>query len=396
MRIGYLLFGDNNTLDHVGIKDRFNRSTSEVLKLTGANLGNLAFKYGAMKLLSDTHEIIYITYNSDVEFVRKNVDVIVLPEANLVNPNVNYSRPAEFIKNVDKPCILLGVGAQAIDLESKVVCSQGTINYLSEVSKRTSNIMVRGSFTKKILADLGISNVDDLGCPSYMINPSQNLWSMVKSKANKIALFNDFSVTEGVYPQSTRNDKIDTFERNAFQFVLSGHADYIGQVQTSVITNGLNDMDNINRDDMYYLRKYLCDYCDEHTFNNIARKKFKAFVRTDEWMNYYTSKQAVIGTRIHGNFLAIQSLTPALPITHDSRTTELCQAMKIPYLPVNDAINIRSNIDLIDAFSIVRDLDNVELDAHRASIAENYIKNLKELDVQPSKSLYTISRTLEQ
>ncbi|MCX9059303.1 polysaccharide pyruvyl transferase family protein, partial [Citrobacter portucalensis] len=160
--------------------------------------------------------------------------------------NVNYSRPAEFIKNVDKPCILLGVGAQAVDLESKVVCSQGTINYLSEVSKRTSNIMVRGSFTKKILADLGISNVDDLGCPSYMINPSHNLWAKVKSKANKIALFNDFSVTEGVYPQSTRNDKIDTFERNAFQFVLSAHADYIGQVQTSVITNGLNDMDNIN------------------------------------------------------------------------------------------------------------------------------------------------------
>lgn len=392
MRIGYLLFGDNNLLDHVGIKDRFGKSTAEVLQLTGANLGNLAFKYGAIKLLSDANEIVYITYNSDIEFVKNNVDLIVLPEANLVNPNVDYSRPAEFIKNVDKPCFLLGVGAQAIDLSSKVKCSPGTISFLLEVSKRTNNIIVRGSFTKKILSELGISNVEDLGCPSYMINPSQNLWRDIKEKAQKLSVFDDFAITEGVYPQSTRNNNIDRFERNIFQFVISDRADYIGQVQTSVIANGLNDLSNLNRDDMYYLRKYLCDYCDESIFHSMASRRFKAFLRTDEWLNFYKSKQAAIGTRIHGNFLAIQSITPALPITHDSRTTELCQAMKIPYLPVDDAVNIKSNIDLIDAFSIVRDLDDVELDEHRASIAKSYIRNLKILGVEPSESLYKIAK----
>ncbi|MFM5047983.1 polysaccharide pyruvyl transferase family protein [Aeromonas veronii] len=392
MRIGYLLFGDNKSLDHVGIIDRYGKSTAEVLRLTGANLGNLAFKYGAVKLLSDANTIVYITYDSDIEFVKKNVDLIVLPEANLVNPNVDYSRPAEFIKNVDKPCLLLGVGAQAIDLSSKVKCSPGTISFLMEVSKRTNNIIVRGSFTKNILSELGISNVEDLGCPSYMINSSNNLWKNIKEKSQAVSVFNNFAVTEGIYPQSARNDNIDGFERNIFQFVLSGCADYIGQVQTSVIANGLNDQASINRDDMYYLRKYLCGYYDESTFHSIASRRFKAFVRTDEWLNYYKSKQAVIGTRIHGNFLAIQSITPALPITHDSRTTELCQAMRIPYLPVEDAVNIKSNIDLIDAFSIVRNLDDVELDEHRALIAKSYIMNLKILGVEPSESLYKIAK----
>lgn len=392
MRIGYLIFDNGSSLDHVGIKDRLNKSTNEVLKLAGANLGNFAFKYGAMKLLSDSHNITYITYESDVEFVKKNIDLLILPEANLVNPDVDYSGPAEFIKKVDKPCFLLGVGAQAIDLTSKVKCSPGTIEYLLEVSKRTNNIIVRGSFTKSILSEIGIINVEDLGCPSYMINPNQNLWKDVKEKAKKISNFHDFAITEGVYPQSSSNEIIDKFERNIFQFVISDKADYIGQVQTSVVSNGLNNITNINPDDMYYLRKYLCDYCDEPTFNDIAHRRFKAFIRTDEWLKYYTYKQAVIGTRIHGNFLAIQAVTPALPITHDSRTTELCQAMKIPYLAVDEAVNIKSNIDLIDAFSIVRNLDDVELDAHRASIARSYLRNLKILDIEPSNTLCKIAR----
>lgn len=392
MRIGYFLFGPSNKLNDNGIINRYSMDTSEVMRLSGANLGNLAFKFGARKLLSEDLDIEFLTYNSNTDYVKKNIDLLILPEANLINSSVNYSQPADFIESVNKPCLLLGLGAQATDISSDINVPEGTIRYLKAVSKRTNNILVRGEFTKEKLKTLGVDNAISMGCPSFMINKTQNLFKKVKQNLNKVKDFSTLSVTEGVYPLSHRNDHINLLERQLFDLVLSDNADYIGQVQTSVISHGLKNTTCINRDDMYYLRQYLSPRTSEQKFTNIAEKRFKAFTRVDEWLEYYRSRQAVIGTRIHGNFLALQAETPALPITHDSRTHELCEAMKIPYISIEDASKIRTISDLSEKYDIIRNIDANEHDHHRESLAVNYTNVLNELDIPISKTLKHIAR----
>jgi len=44
----------------------------------------------------------------------------------------------------------------------------------------------------------------------------------------------------------------------------------------------------------------------------------------------------VLGTRFHGAMAAIQSGVPALIITHDSRTQELCEFLNIPFIKDED------------------------------------------------------------
>ena len=49
-----------------------------------------------------------------------------------------------------------------------------------------------------------------------------------------------------------------------------------------------------------------------------------------------------VGCRFHGNMKAWQMGIPALWITHDSRTRELCEVMKLPCIPIEKSAEIVS------------------------------------------------------
>ena len=152
------------------------------------------------------------TYETDPQILRETVDVLILPEANLVNPHINYKAQADFIAAVDRPCLLLGVGAQASDSlrpDDFPEIPQGTVDFLKEVSMRTPNIFVRGRFTKAVIARMGIANTKVAGCPSYFINPNRSLWLNIAAKYERSDPLERVSVTEGTYPDESRNAYID-------------------------------------------------------------------------------------------------------------------------------------------------------------------------------------------
>lgn len=396
MKIGYVLFDSTGKLDVDGIVNGENKiSTKDILNLSGANLGNFAFKNAAHKLLSG--ELKLISYNDDINKIKKEIDFLVMPEANFINRHVNYHKQADFVRGVDKPCLLLGAGAQASDFNEELTIPAGTLDFLKEVEKRTSSICVRGEYTKKILTNLGIKKVEALGCPSYLINPSKFLWNKIKVKANQnkaldFGFFEKTTITEGVYPVSNRSMQIDNLERALFSLVALGGADYIGQTQTSVITNGAKNFNEIKRDDMFYLKKYLCNYISEDLFYKIAKEQFKAFYKISDWINYYKNRTFVIGTRIHGNILAIQSETPALPIVHDSRTKELCQTMKIPHIDINnELLDSQSLHRLYELIEEKMSFSSKDLDTHRSALASKYKSIICELGLNPSKHLSHLS-----
>lgn len=78
----------------------------------------------------------------------------------------------------------------------------------------------------------------------------------------------------------------------------------------------------------------------------------------------------VVGTRIHGTVLGLQSGVPALCIATDSRTLELCQTMRVPYIAAKDCVERLKLEDLSRLFS--DQFDAAEFDANRHALAKAY------------------------
>lgn len=389
MRIGYVLYSDTGSLDLPGIKDILGLDTKNVMHLAGANLGNFAFKYAASYLFED--EITLISYQTPIEEIKARCDVIVMPEANIVNPGVNYAAQADLIESLDMPCFLLGVGAQAKSFEDAIQIPEGTIRFLKAVESRTSKICVRGKYTAEKLNELGIKKVEITGCPALMLNPSRHLWQKVKLNYEKELFFNNMVVTEGVYPLASRNDNIDAIEKFLFSNVVFGDAEYVCQTQTSVLAYGLNKYENINFQDVKFLKSYLAPYISEEQFIAIARDKFKAFTDIPSWITNYKNKSGIIGTRIHGSLLGFQAERPALPIAHDTRTQELCETMRLPHSTASEVANNLSHVDLANLIESKYQFNSEHLDAHRSSIALNYISLIQEVNLCPSKHIKHIA-----
>ncbi|MCQ8822189.1 polysaccharide pyruvyl transferase family protein [Pseudoalteromonas agarivorans] len=390
MKVGYLIFNSSGEQDYCGTADSSFLNYEEIKKLTSNNTGNLMFKYAARRLFKN--DVFYIKYSDDPDLIRDKFDVLVLPEANLINPSVNYAKQASFVAKLDKPTLLLGVGAQAKDIvgaEEFPPIPEGTISFLKEVSKRTPNIFCRGEFTKSIIKSMGIDNVLAIGCPTFMINPTNTLWENILSKPQGNIL-KKLSVTEGVYPVVKRTDSLNNTERFLFDQVLYNDAHYVAQCQISVLKIGFGLEEEVERNNLNNLRRYLAPHSDLDKFSNKLLLNSRSFSRVDNWLNYARSRTGFCGTRIHGNMVAIQSAVPSLPVAHDSRTKELCQIMRLPFITPENFDDIRSKSDLIAAYDVVYDSNANDLDAFRSEVAKIYIEHIEMLGLNPSNNLLNV------
>jgi hypothetical protein len=392
MQIGYGVFSSDGRQDYLGVVDKSYMKYDQIRSLTSDNLGNLMFKYAARTLFEN--EVTYISYNDDPNELRKKIDILVLPEANLINPKIDYGRQANFVKTIDKPVVLLGVGAQSgIDGEVKKFpqIPQGTIDFLEEVSLRTPQIFCRGDFTRKLINGFGISNVKSVGCPTFLMNPSRFLWKKIVSRDKDLTL-KRLAITEGIYQKSTRNDAIDFTEKYLFNTLINNHSyTYIGQEQTSVIKAGYGSFNEINGNDVKFLKNYLAPETAFEVFHKVLLEQSRAFYRVDQWIGHAKSRTGLIGTRIHGNMMGIQSGIPSIPIIHDSRTKELCETMRIPHININEFSSIVSEGGLINAFDILFNAPYKELDELRCFIASEYSSLINEVGMTPSEKLLHLS-----
>lgn len=368
MKVGYLSYSSPNKQDYIGPKDRLELPIRELFSMTGSNLGNLAFRFAARRLFAE--DIEYFTYHDRAEALREKVDVLVLPEANLVNPNIDYGPFAAFIAKANLPVFLLGVGSQLSDStklpEDFPDLPEGTKHYLREIANRTSNILVRGEFTKQVLKhQLGISNVQVAGCPSYLINSSPSLFKELSGFRDHREILERVAVTEGIYDRQRRTADQIRAEKFLFQLVRFWTGSYIGQQNFTVLKYGLGYSREVTTSEISNLRFLLAPSANDAEFARLMRNKAMAFVRIDEWISALRNHSAVIGSRIHGNILGLQAGVPALPIIHDARTSELVNTLQIPHLELSDFESL-SNIDEVSDLFINRFFPQMHLILMRA------------------------------
>lgn len=93
---------------------------------------------------------------------------------------------------------------------------------------------------------------------------------------------------------------------------------------------------------------FLC-----HAFGDAPRRdvesyidnRVHAFTNIPDWLVYMANKDFVLGTRLHGVIAALLAGTPAMLITHDSRTVEMAQFAGIPHVSGQSLIE-EGRIDL--------------------------------------------------
>lgn len=148
-------------------------SSDFLMKSSGSNIGNWAFWYATHKLIGSDSSI--LSAKPESKNFKDKIDLIVIPAANWLQPRYDFSWLADFIEEMDKPCLMIGLGAQSHDDNKIPSLSTGTLRMLKAISKRTPYIGVRGDFTYKVCKKHDIENVKVMGCPSLFINNSNTL-----------------------------------------------------------------------------------------------------------------------------------------------------------------------------------------------------------------------------
>jgi len=199
------------------------------------------------------------------------------------------------------------------------------------------------------------------------------------------------TITEHSRPNKSYIEKCNSIQRQLFHYVISINADCLIQENPALLAYGLKDYGSSLLNQNRNLIKLLCPGITDEQFEALGKMRFKAFIRVEDWLGYYSTRSATIGTRIHGNILSLQASIPSLPITHDSRTHELCQTMGIPHIPLEEIETLTHGNDIIQRFDIVRQANADELDHHRMQVACKYLNAITEIGLTPSNHLKYLS-----
>lgn len=336
---------------------------------TGKNTGNLLIGCSLRRQIA--HTSYQFGTAQDMSTINERFDLIAIPAANFIFKGFDFGYLADFLEQTTLPVLIVGLGAQLPSTSSSEIdIPEGTKRFLKVVSERTKKIGVRGEFTADVLSRLGVTNVTVTGCPSLY-------WSLKPdTKINKKPYSPDLSISlngsRNVTQHSFSAEHATKIESDLLKLMVTRGYDY-------VLQNEFPEMDilyanELNGDIMFQLRSIAEKFglgLEAQTFAAHIKKSCKVFFSVEGWADYIKTKDFSIGTRFHGNIIALQNGVPAVVIAHDSRTTEMCKLMKIPHHAVD-------NCDLSNLEKIYQEADFDTFTANYKQLYQNYFNFLNE------------------
>lgn len=331
---------------------------------TTTNIGNLMFRYGVVSLFPD-YVLIENLKRENLDELREKIDVVIYPTANQLYPGANLTNHAQFFRKLNKPVVMVGLGAQAPTQENFAKqLKPETINFFKTVSDLSDHIGVRGAFTAEVLSEIGVQNSKVIGCPSCFINQSPNLGQKIEQKlvnlkknAPQPKLINfkkdpPYPAKVAFFPQHGNNYCTEPHadsERKLFHwsYNLRGGS-YVVNGPFTVLALARRRAFEAIKPEVETLAKFLDPDVPSSEFSSKFRSISCVHPTVDGLLEYLSSCDFSLGKRVHGAFASMQSATPSLLIAHDSRTKELADTTLTPYAPIDDFQNINSLSAAID------------------------------------------------
>lgn len=349
------------------------------MKTTAKNTGNSYITYALIKEIFGefTNEINHIPniyeYNfdntdKDVEFINSQCSHIFLILQDQIRIEESYGLKLpydnimQFIKKLNKPVIIAGLGANSFngyDKDFHLKIDKHLVRFLKFLSQHCICMGVRGHYTAEVLSKLGILNVNVIGCPSFYENGKDRIIQKQELSSEKSVCLSTYNIFE-----------------------------------TSKCYSVMQDLQEENLIKLIAYNRYEGKFT-ERQLDNIYNEKYMIFSNIEEWKNFIRHFRFVIGSRVHGSILALNSGVLALCTNSDSRASEMCDLMKIPHIKdvkindFKDILNIYQNIDCSPINSSYPKL----YANFQAFMADNGVEvkqggGIVNLSLQPSLNLY--------
>jgi len=311
------------------------------LELSGNNSGNILFTYGS-KSQCKIPEHLGFEFEDRIHHINSSFSSIVVPAANWIIAEFDFGSLAKQLSQITIPICVVGLGSQT-RINHIQYLPKGSIDFLKEISKKSSLIGVRGEKTKEILKALGIENVLVCGCPSIFPNfHLPPVWEKVKiSQHTRISIS---------FTRYGRNDP----DQGGYQRQLAELAARIG---SSIILQSEADEISYLQEPNQETAQWLCQYYQiKHADLPSLIRKMQFFTSQEKWVAFHRENtDLTISSRIHGCIASLLAGKPAILLAHDQRTQELAQTMGIPQLSIETFKDIRSKEDLNQYLSILNE-----------------------------------------
>ena len=356
-------------------------SSDFLMKSSGNNIGNWAFWYATQKLIGSN--VTLLSAKPESKDYRGKIDLIVIPAANWLQPRYDFSWLADFIEEMDMPCLVFGLGAQSHDNEKIPDLSEGTLRMLKAISMRTPYIGVRGEYTQKVCKSYNIDNVEVMGCPSLLINNATSLGQSIEKR------WPQHSKGKTVIHSTMFHNNVKHVEQWLFDYLNThDNSSYIVQAPKAFIKPLFQE--DLHRKEIEFIEKYMGNFkegVDTEEFLSILYNKSYSPSSIDSWINYINFFSRSIGARIHGAILSLSATVPTVCITHDSRTEELCNVLQVPSISCKLIAKETTINEVFDQ----TDFDADAFNENRIFRAQQFKGLFDETGVPSSKHLETYS-----
>ena len=358
-----------------------------MLLATGGNAGNLALWHAA-RLLFDAEEIQLISRDTRPEAVSPNVEVVVIPAANFLHAGADLGGMAALVRAINRPCLVVGLGAQAESETAAPKLKTGTLDFLREVSRLSPSIYLRGEFSRNFCSDLGVENTTVLGCPSVLINPDPRLGARIEAG---IAALDGVSGPFAVLAACIKPE-LQSVERELARLVqLNPGSTYFVQRPLEMI-KPIYGAALTGPTEIAYFRRCseFLGFATPAALMAFLRQNGQVPTSVSDWAHGLRRFAAGVNTRIHGTMLGLIAGLPSLCICHDTRTRELARQMRVPHVEPRDLIEHRYSVPAL--FAATR-FSGSHFDTGRGEMAAGYVAAVRAVGLSPSRHLLSFLDT---
>ena len=291
--------------------------------------------------------------------------LLLLPWSNMICPDYS-SELIDIIIDLQIDVLPLSIGIQA-PFESSpfsLQISPSSLKLLQYVSSRGRTPGVRGEITQMILAGYGLKSIP-IGCPSCLLLPIEEIaisFSLIQHESVENVRIGTNGTLSGLHRAET-SALLSWSQHMSCAYILQSESRIIADVYKVRYGKGLwnpakciveaykKDMENLLFDYGYYNQNPE----EWGALRSFFMQKSHLFFDCASWKNHIRDNlDIVIGSRFHGNAIAMLAGKPALCIPSDWRTYELCQFHSLPMIHVNSLPQLDSLIS-----SVPFDLDKM-------------------------------------
>lgn len=380
LRVGYLARNTGSVSD-VELK-----SARDLMTSTGGNTGNLAFFRGTREMFDD--EIVLIQHGADANDYRDQIDKLVIPAANFLNPDWDFGTSAQLIEGLGKECLVFGLGAQAQSENQVLTLRDGTVRFLQAAAAHAKTIFVRGQFTVEVCRRYGVRNTEPLGCPSITLNGDPSLGVSTSDRIGR--------PLERLYcAGASLKSENEELERGLFDMIkLLPGSTYCVQAPAELLdlADGTAQSEGTAPKVIGTLQKFLSPQTTVDAFKRDFLIAARYFSDVTCWTNHTAGHSYSVCTRIHGGIISLMGGVPTLAAGHDARIRELCEAMLIPCRPPGEIARKLSSLP--EYFSSLG-YDGAKFDERRAEIARTYYHHIEQCGMTPSLKLARLAGCID-